>query len=146
MDEADPTVVRTVAVSAADLVAAIETNRTTDRSAVLRVTPPFSGRMRARLHVETEESYDDPRPLHVPPRRLVADDAPAYPRPAETEDALRADPDAEYTVDRHRRRHEEAVQAWREALLAAVRDTATLDTPAGSVEVAVTVLGDAESV
>ena len=143
MGEADPTAIERLAVTASDLVAALETNRTTGRTAVLRVTPPFSGRMRARLHVEGEENYDEPRPVHVPPRALVADDAPAYPRPAETEDAIRADPDVEYTVERHRARHEEAVEAWRRELLEAVRAEATIETPAGSVTVAVSLLGDA---
>lgn len=143
MGEADPTAVESVAVTASDLVAALETNRTTGRTAVLRVTPPFSGRMRARLHVEGDEAYDEPRPVHVPPRALVADDAPAYPTPAETEDALRADPDTEYTVDRHRDRHEAAAEEWRRELLGAVRDRATIETSAGSVTVDVSLLGDA---
>jgi hypothetical protein len=141
--DADPTVVDSVAVSAADLVAALETNRTTDRTAVLRITPPFAARMRARLHVESEggEGYDRPRPIHVPPRRLVAEDAPAYPRPADTEDELRAS-DTEYTIDRHRRRHEAAVEEWRQTLLAAVRERAAIDTPDGPVDVTVHLLGD----
>lgn len=143
MGEADPTAIESVAVTASDLVAALETNRTTGRTAVLRVTPPFSGRMRARLHVEGDEAYDEPRPVHVPPRALVADDAPAYPTPAETEDALRADPDTEYTVDRHRDRHEAAAEEWRRELLGAVRDRATIETSAGSVTVDVSLLGDA---
>lgn len=143
MGEADPTAVESVAVTASDLVAALETNRTTGRTAVLRVTPPFSGRMRARLHVEGDEAYDEPRPVHVPPRALVADDAPAYPTPAETEDALRADPDTEYTVGRHRDRHEAAAEEWRRELLGAVRDRATIETSAGSVTVDVSLLGDA---
>ncbi|MFB6309505.1 MAG: hypothetical protein ABEH35_09255, partial [Haloarculaceae archaeon] len=128
--------------TASDLVAAIETNRTTARRAVLRMTPPFSGRMRARLHVVGDETYDEPRPVHVEPRRLVADDAPAYPRPAETEDQLRADPDEEYTVERHRERHEAAVQQWRNDLLDAIRERVTIETWAGPVEVRVAVLGD----
>ena len=143
MGEADPTAVERLAVTASDLVAALETNRATGRTAVLRVTPPFSARMRARLHVEGGEDYDDPRPVHVPPRALVADEAPTYPTPAETEDRLRADPEAEYTVDRHRQRHEAAVDEWRRELLAAVREEATVETPAGPVTVTVSLLGDA---
>lgn len=143
MGEADPTAIERLAVTASDLVAALETNRTTGRTAVLRVTPPFSGRMRARLHVEGDEAYDEPRPVHVPPRTLVAEEAPAYPTPAETEDAIRADPDLEYTVERHRARHEEAVEGWRRELLDAVRGRATIETPAGPVTVDVSLLGDA---
>ncbi|WP_159901741.1 hypothetical protein [Salinirussus salinus] len=142
MGEADPTAIERLAVTASDLVAALETNRTTGRTAVLRVTPPFSGRMRARLHVEGGEEYDEPRPVHVPPRALVAEDAPAYPTPAETEDALRADPDREYTVERHRARHEAAVEEWRRELLGSVREEAAVETPAGTVTVRVSLLGD----
>jgi hypothetical protein len=136
----DPTAVRSIAVTVQDLVAAVETNRTSSRRAVLRLTPPFSGRMRARLHVE--QADDDPRTVHVPPSRLLADDAPSYPRPAETEAALRATPGVEYTVERHRERHAEAVAEWRSRLPSAVRDRATIDTPAGPHAVAVTTLGD----
>ena len=143
MGEADPTAIESLAVTASDLVAALETNRTSARAAVLRVTPPFSSRMRARLHVEGDEAYEEPRPVHVPPRALVADDAPAYPTPAETEDALRADPDIEYTVERHRARHETAVEEWRRDLLDAVRGRATVETPSGPVTVGVSLLGDA---
>ncbi len=142
----DPAVIKSIAVSASDLVAALETNRTTSRTAVLRVTPPFSGRMRARLHVDRGDSYaTEPRPLHVTPAALLADDAPDYPRPADTEDELRTDPDAEYTVDRHRDRHETALAAWRSAVLDGVRDTATVETPSGSTTVAITVLGDPDA-
>lgn len=141
-DRTDPAAIESIAVSAQDLIAALEANRTTDRTAVLRVTPPFSGRMRARLHVDRGDYDTDPRPLHVTPAALLAEDAPAYPRPADTEDELRADPDAEYTVDRHRDRHESAVAAWRSEVLDAVRDVATVETPSGSTTVAVNVLGD----
>ncbi len=136
----DPTVVRSIAVTVQDLVAAVETNRTSARRAVLRLTPPFSGRMRARLHVELDE--DDPRTVHVPPSRLLDDDAPAYPRPAETEEQLRADPGVEYTVERHRQRHAGAIAEWRARLPSAVRDRAVLPTSAGPHEVAVTTLGE----
>lgn len=142
MSEADPTAITNVAVTAADLVTALETNRTTGRRAILRVTPPFSGRMRARLHVEGGEDYDAPRPIHVPPQAFVTDDAPVYPTPAETEDALRTDPDVEYSVERHRERHEGAVEEWRHELLDAVSERAKIETPAGALSVEVSLLGD----
>jgi hypothetical protein len=136
-----PVDIRSLAVTAEDLVAAVETNRTTDREAVLRVTPPFGGRMRARLHVvHASDTEIDPRPVHVDPEHLLEADAPPYPRPAETGDALRADPDEEYTVGRHREYHAEAVAAWREQLRDAVREQTTVETPAGRVDVAVYVL------
>lgn len=136
-----PGAIRSLAVTGEDVVAAVETNRTTDREAVLRVTPPFSGRMRARLHVVSAPETGTPRPVHVDPEALLCPDVPPYPRPADTEDAIRADPDAEYTVERHREYHAEAVDAWREAVRGAIRDRATVDTPAGPVDVDVYVLG-----
>jgi len=122
-------------------VAAVETNCTTDREAVLRVTPPFSGRMRARLHVVHGETPASPRPIHVDPERLLGPDTPAYPRPADTEDELRADSDETYTVDRHREYHADRVAAWRGKLRESVRDRATIETPAGPTEVDVHLLG-----
>lgn len=47
----DPTVVRSIAVTAGDVVTAVVARRSTSRQPVLRLTPPFSGRMRARIHV-----------------------------------------------------------------------------------------------
>ncbi len=122
-------------------MAAVETNCTTDREAVLRVTPPFSGRMRARLHVVHGKTAASPRPIHVDPERLLGPDTPAYPRPADTEDELRADPDETYTVDRHREYHADRVAAWRGKLRESVGDRATIETPAGPTEVDVHLLG-----
>jgi len=145
-DSSDPSVVSLIAVTAEDVVAALETNATTSKQAVLRLTPPFSGRMRARLHVDQGASYDaGPEPVQVPPERLLADDAPRFPRPADTEDVLRADPDVAYTVERHRERHAEAVAAWRQSVPGAIRDEVRLETPSGSQQVTVTTLGEPPS-
>jgi hypothetical protein len=133
--------VHSIAVSATDLVTALETARRTGKDAVLRVTPPFSGRMRARLHVTGSDSYDDPAPIHVDPEALLTEDAPTYPTPAETADELRADPSESYSRERHHERHSAAVDGWRETVLDAVVDTVTIPTQSGGHEVAVTVLG-----
>jgi len=138
-DVSDPTAIRSLAVTGEDLVAAVETNRTTDREAVLRVTPPFTGRMRARLHLVHGETAASRESVHV--ERLLGPDTPAYPRPADTEDELRADPDETYTVERHREYHAERVAAWRGTLREMVRDRATVETPAGPTEVDVHLLG-----
>ncbi|AQL43731.1 hypothetical protein BV210_13910 [Halorientalis sp. IM1011] len=138
----DPTVIRSIAVDAEDVVTALEAGRRSGRDPVLRVTPPFSGRMRARIHRGGATDYDDePAPIHVDPDDLVADAAPSYPTPAETEDALRDDASVEYTRERHRERHAAAVADWREAVADHVVDTVTLETPTGPHEVGVTVLG-----
>jgi len=135
----DPTAIRSIAVRGDDLAAALEAEMRSGGDAVLRITPPFSGRMRARLHVPGDDTYDDPTPIHVGPRELVAD-PPAYPEPAETEDALRAEPGVEYTRDRHRERHREAVAAWREGVRECVVDDVALATEGGEHRVAVAVL------
>src|SRR6056297_3579117 len=50
MGSDEPSAIRSVAVTRADVVTALESNLRSDGRTVLRVTPPFSGRMRARLH------------------------------------------------------------------------------------------------
>jgi len=144
VESSDPTVIRSIAVTAQDLVSALEMNQTSQKRAVLRVTPPFSGRMRARIHIEqkSETPTQVPAPIHILPGRLVAQSLPAYPRPAETEDKLRSDPNVSYTVERHHDRHKKAVQQWREQALTAIREHTTLETAAGSHEVEITVLGE----
>ena len=139
----DPTRIRSLAVTAEDLLAALEANARRDAGAVLRVTPPFSGRMRARLHLAgAEGGYDaTPRPLHVAPERFLTEDAPAFPSVDETEDDLRSNPETEYTPERHRERHERRVETWRDAVRDHVRGSATVETDGGAVTVTVNLLG-----
>ena len=137
----DPADIRALAVTVGDIVAALEANERRDAGAVLRVTPPFSGRMRARLHLDGAESrYDDPSPIHIPPERFL-ETPPPFPSPDETEDELRADPDVAYSSERHREYHESAVEAWRERVRAALSERATIDTPDGPHTVRITPLG-----
>lgn len=133
----DPSVVHTVTVRTDDVVTAVEARRN-GRPAVLRLTPPFSGRMRARLHVA---DVDDPESIHVDPRDLLADDAPTYPEPAETGDALRGDPDERYTRERHRERHVAAVERWRETVRDRLADEVALETAGDAWSVEVRTLG-----
>jgi hypothetical protein len=135
----DPTAVRRIVVHIDDVATALEANARRDEGAVLRVTPPFSGRMRARLHIAGKEAdYDDPEPIHVDPVSLVPD-APPFPDPDDTADDLRAA--GEYSVERHRDEHAAAVAAWRESVHESVVDRATVETPAGPHEVEVATLG-----
>jgi len=143
-----PSAVRTLAVTADDVVAAVEARRQHGTRVVLRATPPYSGRMRARLHRPSETAAANSAtpgtgsdPVHVDPTALVAPDAPAYPRPADTGDELRADPDVSYTVERHHDRHRAAVAAWREEVREHFVDETTVETPAGDRTVEVVVLG-----
>jgi len=137
----DPSVVRSIAVAVEDVVTALEMNHTSEKQAVLRLTPPFSGRMRARLHVDATSYTGETRPLHLPPERLV-DDPPPYPRPADTEDELRNDPDEEYTVERHHEWHKNTVAEWRDAVSETITDTVTVTVDETPQTISVTTLGE----
>lgn len=139
----DPGVVHTLAVTTDDVVTALEANRRREAGAVLRVTPPFAGRMRARLHIagaEGEYDSETPQPLHVRPERLV-EDVPSLPTPDETEDEIRADPDVTYSTELHRRRHAAAVDVWRESVREAIVETTTVEAGDRRLTVRVTTLG-----
>jgi len=130
---AGPEAIRTVAVATADVVAALAHNRRNDEDAVLRVTPPFHGRMRARLHLDVDPSPDrTPSPVRIPPERLV-DGERVPPLPGADETRPPAD---EYSVEDHHDRHVGALEAWREAVRGAVVDEVELPAPGGPVEVA----------
>ena len=137
----DPTTVRSIAVSVDDVVTALEARQRSDRRTVLRVTPPFAGRMRARLHVVGTTGTDDTvaGPLHVHPEAFVGSDVPVVPSVDETEDALRSRGD--YSVDRHRSFHASAVESWRGTVRSALVDRVTLGTPDGPHTVEVKYLG-----
>ncbi|MEF8851442.1 MAG: hypothetical protein V5A44_06980 [Haloarculaceae archaeon] len=140
-DHSDPGVIRSIAVTAEDVVAAVESRRQRDERVLLRVTPPFSGRMRARIHVPAGGDAEGSDAVHLDPTTLLEPGAPPYPRPGDTEDELRTDPDVEYTVERHHERHREALERWRDRLPDYVADRVTVETAAGSVTVDVAVLG-----
>lgn len=133
----DPSQIRSIAVHTDDVVTAFEAARD-GRPAVLRVTPPFDGRMCARIHVA--EHPDDTAAIHVDPAALLDDGAPPYPLPADTEDELRA-ADREYSHDALRDRHVERVGEWRETVRGHLVDRVALDTPEGTHEVDVKTLG-----
>lgn len=160
--ESDPTVLRAIAVTVEDVVTAQELNRTTPRYAVLRVTPPYSGRMRARLHIvdsgdgtpvdggtdpteaadEAVASGSSVPPIHLDPETLLDSSVPSYPRPAGTEDELRTDPDEAYTIERHHERHQKVIANWREDVVDAIKPETTIQTPTGPCDVEVTALGE----
>ena len=149
-DESDPSAgesrggperIKSLAVTTEDVVTALEANERRGRNAVLRATPPFAGRMRARLHLAgAEGGYEgDARPVHLPPERLVRG-APSFPAVDETGDELRASEEP-YSRERHRERHAEAVEAWRRTVRDSLAPRATLETAAGPHEVDVNYLG-----
>jgi hypothetical protein len=141
VEPSDPTQIRVLAVTVDDITSAIEANIRRDAEAVLRVTPPFSGRMRARLHRQgAEDDYEEPTPLHIPPEQFV-EAIPGFPSPDETEDELRTAPEVTYTPTRHRKRYQTAVEAWRRNLQESIVPSVRIETPDGRHEVRVAPLG-----
>ncbi|WP_096391591.1 hypothetical protein [Halopenitus persicus] len=151
----DPTRIRVIVVHADDVVTALEARERGARRTVLRVTPPFSGRMRARIHDAAATESDPPTDdgdsgtssagaVHVDPRSLVAD-PPPYPDPDETEDRLRNR--GIYDVETHRERHVAAVADWRETVRDRIAETVAIEITAAdrsrTHEVRVSALGPA---
>ena len=135
-DATGPERIRSIAVHREDVANALEATLRSDREVVLRATPPFSGRMRARLHRPTGD--DGSEAINLDPSALVAD-LPSYPDPDETADRLRAA--GEYTTERHHDRHAAAVEEWREAAREAVVDAVALPATDGPHRVEVNRLG-----
>lgn len=119
-----------------DLIAALEANRRANSHVVLRVTPPFYARERARIHLIGGEvtDYADPPPLHIDPETFLDETAPSYPEVDET----RPDP---YELEVHHERHTAAVETWRTSIRSHLRDTVELPTRDESYEVDVKYLG-----
>ena len=132
----DPTDVRSIAVTTDDLVAALEANRRADRHVVLRVTPPFYPRERARIHLTGGEvaDYSEPSPLHFDPETFLDESAPSYPEVDET----RPEP---YELEDHHERHTAAVAAWRTSVRSHLVDSVALPTRDIHHEVDVKYLG-----
>ncbi|ELZ44400.1 hypothetical protein C463_08601 [Halorubrum californiense DSM 19288] len=132
-DAAGPDRIRSIAVHREDVANALEASLRSEREVVLRATPPFSGRMRARLHAldaggnESGDgdgdggSDDAPAPLHIDPRDLVAD-VPPYP---EVDDTAAELPDAD--LETRRERHAANVEAWRETVRERVGSTVEVE-------------------
>jgi hypothetical protein len=130
-----------MAVHVDDVATALETNLRSPERTLLRLTPPFAPRMRARLHRPVDGEYDDrddARPVHVDPTALVSA-VPPYPEPDETAEHL--DDGEAYSSEAHRRRHQRAVDEWRSEIADRFVDEVVLDTPNGPHRVAVKRLG-----
>lgn len=137
----DPTRIRSIAVHREDVATALEATIRSERRVVLRITPPFSGRMRARLHElssgRADEKDEDGKdePIHVDPHDLI-DDVPAYPEVDQT-----ASEYPEANLETRRKRHMEAVDSWREVIRDSVTDSVTIDAGSVAREVDVVALG-----
>lgn len=139
----DPGVVETVTVHAEDVVTAAEARMRSDEDAVLRLTPPFHARMRARIHVRqrrADDGGDDPEPVYVLPDAFLGEDCPSYPEPHET--AAEVSTDGEPDPDRHYDYHQAAVDRWRTEAAGSIRTRVTVDDADRTLSFAVAVLGD----
>lgn len=130
-ETSDPATIQTVVINTGDALTAVEAS-VTGRETVLRITPPFSGRMRARLHLASEN--DPTEPVYIAPETLV-EPLPAYPTAADTAAEL-SDPTAENTA-KHEAVHTDRVAAWRETVRDNLVSTAEIETASGPVAVTV---------
>ncbi|QCS41869.1 hypothetical protein [Natrinema versiforme] len=136
----DPSAIRSIALSPADAVDAFVYGRENPGDAVLRVTPPFHGRMRARIHVYRVDDTELTGAVHLSPAEIIADDiVEDYP---DLESALAdADADDPDETDRVRERHVEAVEEWRARAREAIVDSVALETDGGPHRVELKPLG-----
>jgi hypothetical protein len=132
-EASDPAAIRSIAVSVDDVVDAFVYSRENPGAAVLRVNPPFHGRMRARLHVYRVDDAPETGAVHVDPADLLAgrivDD---YPTLAGIEDRL-----ADASPSAIRDAYADAVETWRARAREGIVDTVALETDDGTTRVEV---------
>ncbi|WP_254765085.1 hypothetical protein [Natrinema marinum] len=139
----DPSAIRSVALSPDDAVDAYAYSQENPGEAVLRLTPPFHGRMRARIHVYRVDDTELTGAVHLAPADVIADDiVAAYP---DLESEL-ADADASADAnsseaERLRERHADAVADWQDRARGAIVDAVPLETDDGPHRVEVKTLG-----
>lgn len=128
---ADPTSIRSIAVRAEDVVDAFVYSRENPASAVLRVTPPFHGRMRARLHVYHVDDAPETGAIHVDPADLLDPSVvDAFPTMDAYEDRLAETGDPAGI----RETRAEDLAAWREEALDGLVETVAVETDIGRPE------------
>ncbi|MCU4751544.1 hypothetical protein OB919_06060 [Halobacteria archaeon AArc-curdl1] len=126
-DEArDPRVIRSIAVTADDVLDAFVYTRENPATAVLRVTPPFHGRMRARIHVFQIDDSSVTGALHLEPARLLEDEVvAAYPslEPGAAMDESEGTNEGATKFEHYA----DAVDDWRTGARSAIIDSISLD-------------------
>jgi hypothetical protein len=142
----DPRVIRSVAVTVEDVIAALEANQSADRGAVLRITPPFAERARARIHVAGGEGqYEgETPPIHLDPASLVTT-VPTYPTADDTASDYTATGDDSDTGDddyeSHQRRHTDRLETWRNTVRRRFREEIAIDVDSETITVRLLTLG-----
>ncbi|SFB87291.1 hypothetical protein SAMN05444422_102502 [Halobiforma haloterrestris] len=137
MADDDPSAIQSIAISPDDAVDAYVYTRENPGEAVLRITPPFHGRMRARIHVYRVDDAHVTGAVHVSAAEVIEDDVlEEYPQ---LEGELESVDDAE--AERLRKRHAEAVEEWQERAAEAIVDAVALEVDGERREVEVKPLG-----
>ncbi|WP_226480031.1 hypothetical protein [Natrinema amylolyticum] len=135
----DASAIRSIALSPEDAVDAYVYSRENPGDAVLRVTPPFHGRMRARIHVYRVDDTELTGAVHLSPEAVIADDVvEAYP---DLESAVADADDDPSEADRIREDHTEAVAEWRARARESIVDSVALETDDGPRRVDLKTLG-----
>jgi len=129
MSEQQPTTglerIRSVAVTAEDVVDAFVYTQENPGEAVLRVTPPFHGRMRARLHVFQQDDALATGAHHIDPKLLLEREVVAsYPTLADVAERVERDGGDTDAVSAH---HATALEHWRDQALERLVDRIPLD-------------------
>lgn len=140
-DPADLGTIRSIAVDAEAVVDAFVYTRENPGTAVLRVTPPFHGRMRARIHVFRDDPGPDVaycRPDDLLPAAVVE----AYPSHPENGSVEGSDPgEAGDGVPDGRPANVRAIEDWRERAERAIVGEAVVGRGNDRIRVDVRVLG-----
>ncbi|RQG86992.1 hypothetical protein EA462_15205 [Natrarchaeobius halalkaliphilus] len=122
----DPSVIRSLAISTTDIVDAYAYTQENPGTAVIRVTPPFHGRMRARIHVYRIDDVEHTDAIHVSPADLIEDDVvdsyPGY----EDELAREGEGTSPPKSGGFGNRRAAAVDGWRARARDAIVDTVSL--------------------
>ncbi|MFC4248906.1 hypothetical protein ACFOZ7_18590 [Natribaculum luteum] len=139
--DADPSTIRSLAVSKEDVVNAFVYGRENPGTAVLRATPPFHGRMRARIHVYQVDDTRLTGAIHVHPADLLESEVvEEYPALEGVEDDLAAG-DGEADPERVREEHARALEEWQKRARERIVDDVGLEVDGVEVHVDVKTLG-----
>ncbi|MFC7213230.1 hypothetical protein ACFQO4_03935 [Saliphagus sp. GCM10025334] len=137
-DARDPTTIRSLAVAAEDVVNAFVYTRENPGRAVLRATPPFHGRMRARLHVYRVDDSTETGAVHLEAADLLdAETVAAYPTLEDVEQHV----DGEASAGTVREQRADALEAWAERARESIVESAAFETANGPHRVSVSTLG-----
>ena len=126
-EDDDPTTIRSLALSPGDAASAYAYTQENPGDAVLRVTLPFHGRMRARIHVYQRDDTELTGAIHIPPASVIESDViEDYPRlEATLEEATSA------ASDEIRKHHADAVEEWQARARESILEATTIDTDDG---------------